>query len=38
MSVNTLGILSILLTAILIGSSFAHLLELPNKILTARYP
>ena len=32
MSVNTLGILSILLTAILIGSSFAHLLELPNKI------
>jgi hypothetical protein len=32
MSANTLGILSILLTAIMIGSSFAHLLELPNKI------
>jgi hypothetical protein len=32
MSVNTLSFLSILLTAIAIGSSFAHLLELPHKI------
>jgi len=32
MSVNTLSFLSVLLTAIAIGSSFAHLLELPHKI------
>jgi hypothetical protein len=32
MSINTLSFLSVLLTAIAIGSSFAHLLELPRKI------
>lgn len=32
MSVNTLSFLSVLLTAVAIGTSFAHLLELPHKI------